>query len=383
MSLVFRKRREFDFDPAECYIFTPSKSMKSLYNNARSPSRGKICVLFPGALGDFICFVPTLRLLAEAREVDVYARREFADLVPEAVTVKSLEQSAIRTLFTPGVEPEDEAQRFFADYSVIYSWLGSQQVDFVRRITRASFGRAQVFPFRPVRPKLHQADHYLSCLGIDRMPHRQPVIQLRAEAIRWRADFWKKNHLDGRPVLALGAGSGAREKNWPEAFFVRVVNWWRTATGGDVVLPVGPVEQERGGIERLARQCVTISEVDLARLAALIAASDLYLGNDSGVSHLAGAVGTRTAALFGPSDSEQWAPRGPRVTILRRHVHCAPCAILAMKNCSHRSCLTALSPDEAIQTLAQLPEVLTLTRGKAGITFCARGDERNAAKAAV
>jgi ADP-heptose:LPS heptosyltransferase len=351
--------------------------MNSLYNNAPVPSHGKICVLFPGALGDFICFVPTLELITEAGQVDVYARREFADLVPEGVTVKSLERSAIRRLFTPGVEPEDEAQRFFADYSVIYSWLGSQQADFVRRITRASFGRAQVFPFRPAGRGVHQVDHYLSCLGIDRMPQRQPVIQLGDEAIRWRADFWTKHKLNGRPVLALGAGSGAREKNWPEEFFVRVVNWWRTATRGDVVLPVGPVEQERGGTERLSQHCVTISDLHLAQVAALIAASDLYLGNDSGVTHLAGAVGIRTAALFGPSDIEQWAPRGARVTIIRHRVHCAPCEIPTMKNCLHRLCLTALSADEVIQRLAELPEVLTLTRGKAGVTFCARKDGQN------
>ena len=357
--------------------------MKSLCNNARVPSQGKTCVLFPGALGDFICLLPTLALLAEAGEVDVYARREFADLVPGGVTVQSLERSAIRRLFTPGIKPEDEAQRFLAAYSVIYSWLGSQQADFVRRITAASFGKAQVFPFRPAGLGLHQVDHYLSCLGIDRTPQRQPVIQLRAEAIRWRADFWRKHKLNGRPVLALGAGSGAREKNWPEEFFVRIVNWWRTATGGDVVLPVGPVEQERGGIERLSRHCVTISDLHLAQLAALISGSDLYLGNDSGVSHLAGAVGTRTAALFGPSDVEQWAPRGPRVTILRHRVHCAPCKISAMKNCSHRSCLTALPPDEVIERLAQLPEVLTLTRGKVGITFRGKEDGQNEVKAAV
>jgi ADP-heptose:LPS heptosyltransferase len=146
---------------------------------------------------------------------------------------------------------------------------------------------------------------------------------------------------------------------------------------------VGPVEQERGGIERLSRHCVTISDLHLAQLAALISGSDLYLGNDSGVSHLAGAVGTRTAALFGPSDIEQWAPRGPRVTILRHRVHCAPCKISAMKNCSHRSCLTALPPDEVIERLAQLPEVLTLTRGKVGITFRGKEDGQNEVKAAV
>ena len=343
--------------------------MKSLANTASVPPRRKICALFPGALGDFICFVPTLEALAESADIDVYARSEFADLVVEGITVQSLERPEIRKLFTPEVECDHEAREFFAPYSTVYSWLGSEQADFVRRIAAASLGRAQTFPFRPPGTRLHQVDHYLRCLAIENIPQRQPAIQLRAEASRWRADSWKQHGLDGRPVLTIGPGSGAREKNWPEEFFVAVARWWRSFTGGVVVLAVGPVEEERGGIVRLSRECVSVSGLRLAQLAALIAGSDLYLGNDSGVSHLAAALGVRTVVLFGPSNAEQWVPRGKRVTLLRHAIQCSPCDIPAMKSCRHRSCLTSLSPDEVIKTLAQLPEVLTLTRGKAGITF--------------
>jgi ADP-heptose:LPS heptosyltransferase len=303
-------------------------------------------------------------MLADGADVDLYARSAFADLVPAGVSVKSLERSELRKLFTQDIEGHEETQRSFAAYAAIYSWLGSQEPAFVTALCRVSAGRAQFFPFRPMgtQARLHQVDHYLSCLNLREEIQREPIVQLRAEAIRWRADFWNGHRLSGRPVLALGAGSGAREKNWPEEFFLRVADWWRSMTGGAVVLPVGPVEEERGGIERLSRRCVTASGLPLAQLAAVLGGSDLYLGNDSGVSHLASAVGVRTVVLFGPSNVAQWQPRGKRVTILRRSIHCSPCEIPVMKSCGHRSCLLELSPEEVIQTLRQLPEVLTLTR---------------------
>ncbi len=89
-------------------------------------------------------------------------------------------------------------------------------------------------------------------------------------------------------------------------------------------------------------------------------AAMLYIGNDSGVSHLAAAVGCRTVALFGPSDERQWAPRGPRVTILRRTLNGSPCDGAQSQSCSDRAGLAELTPAEVIQALSKLPEVAKL-----------------------
>ena len=57
---------------------------------------------------------------------------------------------------------------------------------------------------------------------------------------------------------------------------------------------------------------------DLGELADGLAGARVYIGNDSGITHLAGAVGTPTVALFGPTDPEVWAPRGERVRCVRQ-----------------------------------------------------------------
>jgi ADP-heptose:LPS heptosyltransferase len=165
----------------------------------------------------------------------------------------------------------------------------------------------------------------------------------------------------------IAPGSGAREKNWPEEFFLTVVTWWLQAVNGAVVLLTGPVEEEWGGTERLRHSCIVASDLTLSRAAALLARCDVYLGNDSGITHLAAIAGVRTVALFGPSNSRQWAPRGRRVTIVSRNIKCSPCQIPMMKSCPHHSCLSELHPKDVIGVMAALPEVVTLTRMGAGI----------------
>ena len=307
-------------------------------------------VLFPGALGDFVCFLPTLRLLAQAASVDLFARSEFADLAPESVRVRSLERYEINRLFVCGAAAEDKLRVFFSRYASVYSWMGSSRRQFVRQLQDLCQGRARIFPFQPELSGRHQSEYYLTCIGCRNSP--VPQISLKTQAMAWSAAYWARHTLEGSQVLTVAPGSGAKEKNWPLLSFAAVIGWWREQIGGEAVVVLGPVEEERGGLEPILRPgCKVARGLSLAELAAIIARSDLYLGNDSGITHLAAALGTPTLALFGPSDVQKWRPQGERVRVIRRAVECAPCAIAVMKACRHRTCLCALEPAEVIQQL--------------------------------
>ena len=322
----------------------------------------KICVIFPGALGDFLCFLPTLRLLAANAQVDLFARTEFADLLPSTIKVRSSECHAITKLFIPGVVKDQQLCDFFEGYEAIYSWHGSREREFVRSLQFVSHGRARVFAFRPAGPGIHQAEYYLSCIGEMCQELPIPAIAPEPEAIAWSQNYWARHSLRGKPVLALAPGSGAREKNWPVTSYRAVAGWWRNQTQGAVIVIIGPVEEERGELEPLLDHSVAARNLNLGEVAALLTRSTLYLGNDSGITHLAAAVGVRTVALFGPSDARQWAPRGERVTILNRNVECSPCDLPVMKSCLHRKCLTEFPAEKVIGKLANLPELANLTR---------------------
>jgi ADP-heptose:LPS heptosyltransferase len=337
--------------------------MKSIAPYRGDAAPAKICVIFPGALGDFICFLPALETLAQTAWVDLFSRREFADLAPDGVRVGSLERSEISALFRPQCGDDREARRFFRGYDAVYSWFASGNRDFAVRLDAVTAGRARVFPFRPARAAGHQADYYLRALRPRSASPAQPVVALRNDATRWCDDFWARHSLQRRAVLVIAPGSGTREKNWPAESFLAVIRWWHEMTGGAVLLLVGPVEKERGGIEPLLGGCcIVASDLSLSQAAALLSRSAVYLGNDSGVSHLAAAAGVRTIALFGPSDHRQWAPRGKKVVVVHRGLGCSPCPETTMKSCPHHACLSELAAEEIISILAQLPEVVILTR---------------------
>src|SRR5438874_6814992 len=114
------------------------------------------------------------------------------------------------------------------------------------------------------------------------------------------------------PVLAIHPGAGSRSKRWDIAGFVQVAHWWR-AGGGAVLAIAGPAEAG----EPAALGTPEARDWPLPDLAAVLSRAALYLGNDSGISHLAGAVGTAGVILYGPTNPRRWGPLSKRVVALR------------------------------------------------------------------
>lgn len=326
------------------------------------PTDQRALALFPGALGDFMCFLPALQVLAQKASVDLFAQSDFADLAPKNVRVRSLERYEINKLYVCGAVADDKLRLFFARYNSTYSWMGSGHQLFIRQLKELCQGRAHIFPFQPEPPGRHQSEYYLACIDCSDSPASQ--ISLKPEATAWGAEYWARQSLEGSQVLSVAPGSGAREKNWPLPYFAEVIEWWRGQIGGKAVVLLGPVEEERGGLEPILRSgCKVARELNLAELAAIISRSDLYIGNDSGVTHMAAALGIPTVALFGPSDVKRWRPQGKRVSIVKHEIECAPCSVATMKSCGHRDCLRALKPGKVIGQLKVMWEQSHLDKG--------------------
>lgn len=116
--------------------------------------------------------------------------------------------------------------------------------------------------------------------------------------------------------LAIHAGSGSPRKNWPAERFAALAE--AIAPGEAFALVVGPADHEASAaLLGMAPRALVLRELPVRLLGGVLGRAALYVGNDSGVSHLAAAFGAPTLALFGPTDPVAWAPLGPRVRTLR------------------------------------------------------------------
>jgi heptosyltransferase III len=167
-------------------------------------------------------------------------------------------------------------------------------------------------------PGFHAADWYVQPLvGISGPDAAAPPPLRPADPERAQADLWAKR-LPPR-FLAVHPGSGSPAKNWPASRFADAVR--ALSPGRAWLLVSGPADEDAAGA--LAREpgAVHARELPPRVLGALLSRAGLFLGNDSGVTHLAAAFGAPTLALFGPTDPAQWAPlgatalRGPGATM--------------------------------------------------------------------
>ena len=147
----------------------------------------------------------------------------------------------------------------------------------------------------------------LTALGIDACDDPPPLHFTQSETIEAEAA------TSGLPpaFLAVHPGSGSPAKNWPFDRFVEAAR--RLSPGRPWLLVLGPAEDDRVP----PPGALVGRGLPLRRLGAVLARAGLFLGNDSGVAHLAAACGTRTLALFGPTDPAQWSPVGRAVCTLR------------------------------------------------------------------
>ena len=130
-----------------------------------------------------------------------------------------------------------------------------------------------------------------------------------------------------------------------------VADAMREINGGKVVFVLGPAEADLlPAVKKRVKGRDEIRQLqDLMEVMTLMKAAMGFIGNDSGLAHLAAIMGVPTVAIFGPSSPKRWHPLGRAVRVLRGAADCAPCFEIAKTNCDEPQCLHGVSVDRVLE----------------------------------
>jgi heptosyltransferase-3 len=240
----------------------------------------------PGGIGDCILCFPAMQHLA-CGYLEVWIRSEVVPLVQFADQVISLSSTGITMAGIGDIGIPEALERKLRSFDSIISWYGAKNTDFRTAMARAGISVVFHRALPPEDSRLHAIDYFAGQTGAP--AGLSPRISIPTAELR--------------DTVMIHPFSGSARKNW-------MLENYRELAGR---LPL-TVEWVAGPEERLAE---AMRFHDLGALARRLAGVRLYIGNDSGITHLAAAVGVKTLAIFSTSDPAKWAPRGEKVAVLQ------------------------------------------------------------------
>ena len=329
----------------------------------------RVLIVHQGAIGDFICCLPALACVRQAltdahitllgypRILEIALDRAYAQ------SILSIDRADMALLYQEGENYPAALKALFEGFQQI-GVFGGNDGPFARNLEVLSGAPVTVVPpFPQAGSGIHMIDHALSLPRSMGFPvHRDcPRLHLLTRDRHDAGAFLNRHGVTADdPLIAIHPGSGSRKKMWPLERFLALAEALTTAHGGQILFVVGPGEEHIK--ERLLamiptrRSWLVLGGLPLPLLGAVLEHARVFVGNDSGISHMATAVDVPVVALFGPTDPVVWAPLGRDVTVIRRSIPCSPCDRGTMAQCEHQRCLMGISVSEVRQAVTRVIE---------------------------
>jgi ADP-heptose:LPS heptosyltransferase len=288
----------------------------------------RILVIRGGALGDFILTLPALKALRHARrcaQIEILGYKHIAVLAENrfyAQAVRSIEYGPFAKFFASNSELPPELADYFASFDLIVSYLYDPDRIFERNLRRCGVKNLIFGPGRILENAGHAANQLarpIEELGIEFLDLSERIFP-SIEDRQFARQFLGKLP---EPIVTIHPGSGSPQKNWPLENWIALFSTTRDLSNNEdcfsLVVISGEADQmETKRLERAwrHRNVCFAKNLPLPHLAAVLERS-IFIGHDSGISHLAAAAGANCILLFGPTDPDVWAPKNNNVRVLR------------------------------------------------------------------
>ncbi len=331
-----------------------------------------LLIFHPGALGDGLLALAALRIMKHKfpdHRMIWFGHKELGDVLVNAHEVhqsysfdklnllayggaKGFGQGPFSSLF-------DRCKRaigWMDDPDGIWgSWLTSVGIrNFILRS-----------PHDPVLRNVHMADRYVEILQpwvTSRQTFKQSEKTVHEECplVCRQSGLLDQPWSFKEPLIVLHPGSGGTHKCASPALWASIVNDLMARPHRKVCLIGGPADTDslRNVQELVAHlKPKILTDMDLLSVGCYLQYARLFIGHDSGLSHLAASLGVPSVLLFGPTDPDTWAPRGKHVAIMRNACHCVGKEF--MDQCIDKPCLSISTTEIMAKAEEQLWDTQT------------------------
>ena len=253
-------------------------------------------------------------------------------------------------LFVDAGSVTGQVRTWLMDCDLAIGW--TQGLDGTLRGTLKAFGVREVIVRSPFSTEIlaaHQRDRFFET--IDEVPSKDDgdvLLKVTEPVLQFGRTCLEAAGLSiGQSLVVIHPGSGSPHKCVaPETLLPVVIAVQRV--GATPVILEGPADREP--VERLLQSCpnppIVLKDLDLLTVAGVLAQAQLFVGQDSGITHMAGLMGLHMVALFGPTDPARWAPRGTHVAVVQG-TGCLCQSWDEVSRCKGKPCLD-LSTDELV-----------------------------------
>jgi heptosyltransferase-2 len=331
-------------------------------------------------IGDTILTVPFLRNLRRAypdARIDLVVAPYSSDvlrgipyvdafIIYDPPTIHMDSGGRHRTLLSKARFVADLRKRRYEKAYVLKRSFSSAAIAFLsgarERIGFDTEGRGFLLTKRlPYRHDQHEVQNFLDVLRADGVPVQDDHLEawISPEEAAAADGFLAERGLTaGERIVAIHPFSANQTRAWHEDGFVAAANALQDRLGVRILLLGGPRDREMAdGIARRIRPSPVpaVGDTDLRQSMALLSRCALLICNDSGIMHLAAAVGLPLIALFGPQSPVKFGPWGERCRILYKRFPCSPCRQKFFEECdpSPRGkpmCMETITVDEVIES---------------------------------
>jgi len=308
----------------------------------------KILIIREGALGDLILTLPVVQSFKKGGfDVSVAGKgiyKEFFEKYSVVDKFYSVDSSFFLPIFSG--EKTQNIIKFFSGFDIIIFYGREEEI--AGKTLKEIFKKEIIFhPVEKDKLKIHITDYLLlSVEKILKNVEKNPVLKMKREK---------------EELIVVHPGSGSKNKNYGKERFFEVV---KKLKNEKLKVLLGPAEYGdfEWWIEKIGDDNIVKTE-SLEKVIALAGKTKIYLGNDSGITHLFAACGVKTIAIFGPTSPFIWSPRGKNVRVIFKEVGCNPCDELKMRKCRKKICFDRIKAEDIINVIENL-------KGKNGKTSC-------------